>query len=70
MERDASDCTWLFFDHDNWPQFESAFDQIRRSGFRAAYSFISIEHGFILRFAHCGRVFLNGEDALRDLNNL
>jgi RloB-like protein len=69
-ERNPYDNVWLFFDNDNWPQLEEAFELIARYHFNYAYSSICMEHWFILHFEHCGRSFANGEEALRYLHRL
>lgn len=66
-EKNAYDSIWLFFDHDNWPQLESAFNIIHSEGFNIAYSSMCIEHWFILHFEDCGRSFQDGNDALKYL---
>lgn len=69
-EKNPFDFIWLFFDHDNWPQLEAAFQIIESENFCIAYSSICIEHWFILHFEDCGKSFQSGTEALHRLKSL
>ena len=69
-EKNAYDCIWLFFDHDNSPHLAEAFEICELEGFQVAYSAISLEFWFTLHFEDCGRAFGSGEDCLRNLMRL
>jgi len=68
-ERNPYDSIWLFFDNDNWPQLEAAFQVIDAEGFHIAYSSMCMEHWFLLHFENCGKSFKNAEEALKRLKN-
>lgn len=70
FEFDLFDFIWLFFDHDNWPQLEDAFQIIESENFCIAYSSICMEHWFILHFEDCGKSFQSGAEALHRLKLL
>jgi hypothetical protein len=63
-ERNPYTCVWLFFDNDNHPLLQDAFQIIEKENFCIAYSSLCIEHWFILHFENCGRAFTNGAEAL------
>lgn len=69
-EKNAYDCVWLFFDHDNSPHLAEAFEICSQEGFNLAYSAISLEFWFILHFEDSGRLFRDGEECLRYLMRL
>jgi hypothetical protein len=69
-ERNAYSEVWVFFDNDNWPQLNDAFEIIRKEQFRYAYCSICFEHWFILHFEFCGRTFANGDQAITYLKRL
>lgn len=66
-ERNKYDTVWLFFDHDNSPQLDSALERADRAGFSLAFTAISLEYWFILHFEDCGKAFANGEECMRYL---
>lgn len=69
-ERNAYDAIWLFFDHDNSPHLDAAFDIIESYGIKFAFCAICIEHWFILHYEDRGKAFANGAEALEHLKKL
>jgi hypothetical protein len=59
---------WAFFDDDNQPHLQKAFEVAKKNEIRVAYSSISIEFWFLLHFEYSARSFMKGDevtDALR-----
>src|SRR5690606_38128002 len=66
-ERNTYDTVWLFFDHDNNPRLQAAFEVIAAHGFEIAYTAICFEHWLILHYENCGRAFQNADEAMKYL---
>jgi len=66
-EHNAYDTVWLFFDHDNNPRLQAAFDVVSAHGFEIAYTAICFEHWLVLHYENCGRAFQNADEATKYL---
>lgn len=66
-ERNPYDKVWLFFDHDNNPRLQAAFELIAIHDFGIAYTAICFEHWLILHYENCGRAFRNADEAMKYL---
>ena len=69
-EKNPYDSIWLFFDNDNYPNLNLAFDIIHSESFSIAFSSICIEHWFILHFQDCGRAFTDCRKAFSYLKRI
>lgn len=66
-ERNPYDAVWLFFDHDNHPRLQAAFELAVKQKFELAYTAICFEHWLILHYENCGRAFQNANEAIQYL---
>lgn len=69
-ERNPYDTVWLFFDHDNNPRLQAAFEVVVKQRFELAYTAICFEHWLILHYENCGRAFRDADDAVKYLRGL